>query len=70
MVRREFRDISSPTHAILPLPGKTKLLSTLHPKVEKPIRIFTEDILSGILVTIAIFFYGHLALLISGKESS
>jgi hypothetical protein len=24
----EFRDISSPTHAILPLPGKTKLLST------------------------------------------
>ena len=26
--RREFRDISSPTHAILPLPGKTKLLST------------------------------------------
>jgi hypothetical protein len=44
--------------------------SSLHPKIEKPIRISTENISSGVLVTIAIFFYGHLALLISGEESS
>jgi hypothetical protein len=52
------------------LPGKNKLPSTLHPKIEKPIRIFTEDISNGVLATIAIFFYGHLALLISDEESS